>query len=90
MKKHIDNDGQWKKSFSSFSPSESFWKDVNGHDIVSAIYYVNNNIKNKYFNNTSTSYSLNRAFEIALINIYDLECCKNTPLYHALQGVDIV
>lgn len=90
LKKLLNKDGLWKKSFDSFSVSKSddFWMGVNGHDILSAICYVNPNIRKVFIN--EGKYSQNRDFEMALSAKYDYSCLKGTKLYVKLREAELI
>lgn len=90
MKKHLNNSGEWKKSIDSFDISDSsdIWMKMNGHDILSAICYVNP-LANEIFS-SSGSYSLNRSFELALSDAYNYENLKRTKLYSELITAGLI
>ena len=90
LKKQLDKDGVWKKSIESFSVTfdSDFWMDVNGHDIFSAICYINPKIKEVFSNRKNRK--LNRDFEFALISAYDYNCLKITKLNVKLQEAGIL
>jgi len=90
MKKYVDKEGQWKKSFSSFSidRQDEFWMITNGHDILSAIRFICPSI-NAHFQNTGM-YRQNRSFEFALSASYDYQCFQTTELFRKLNINDLI
>ena len=90
MKKHLDKDGNWKKNIDSFIAGqyESVWSEVNGHDVLSAVCYLNPSAQNAY--NNKARYRMNRDFEIALTTVYDYKCMKPTKLYVGLIDASLI
>ena len=90
LKKSIDKDGCWKKSFESFPASidDDFWRKVNGHDILSAIRYINPSVHERFSNRQR--YKLNRDFELALSKSYDYRCFIQTDLYSSLIKAELI
>ena len=85
LKKKLNNDGGWKKSFESFDvdSDNDLWMEINGHDVLSAICYVNPSVKEMFKN--QDNHSLNRDFELALSDAYNYDCLKKTKLHTKLQ-----
>lgn len=90
MKKQLDKDGLWKKPLSAFTADQDdpFWMDINGHDVLSAITYVNKTAK-KAFSNTPR-YALNREFEFALSEAYDYGQFRKTRLHKKLSDKELL
>ena len=84
MKRKLDADGRWKKSFETFSidAHDDFWQITNGHDILSAVRYVVPTVAISFPN--IGGYSQNRAYEFALSAEYDYHCFADTELYNKL------
>ena len=84
MKRKLDADGRWKKSFETFSidAHDDFWQITNGHDILSAVRYVVPAVAISFPN--IGGYSQNRAYEFALSTEYDYHCFADTELYNKL------
>ena len=66
----------------------SFWRCVNGHDILAILRYLNAEMSSKYRN--KGCHSLNRMFEMDLICEYDTQCFKNAVLYESLLNSSLV
>lgn len=88
VKRYLDKNGEWKESFEDFSCGEEYWRRVNGHDLLSAIRYVNKSARECFSN--EMRYSQNRDFELALSKAYDYECFKNTELYGKMNAVGLI
>ena len=90
LKKKLDKEGCWKKSIESFivTSESDFWMEVNGHDILSAICYINPSVR-EVFNNQG-GHRQNRDFEINLSDKYNYECLKKTKLYTKLQTAGLL
>ncbi len=90
LKKLLDKDGRWKKSFDSFEITDDsdFWMDINGHDVLSAICYKNRDAMESFDN--ESGYKYNRDFELALIGVYNYECFKKTMLYKKLESAGLL
>lgn len=90
MKKKIDKEGCWKKQLEAFVIKEDseFWMDINGHDILSAICYINPTVREVFANRSG--YKQNREFEITLTESYDYSCFNKTKLYAKLQNAGLV
>ena len=88
VKRYLDKNGEWKESFEDFSCGEEYWRRVNGHDLLSAIRYVNKSARECFSN--EMRYSQNRDFELALSKAYDYECFKNTELYGKMNDVGLI
>ena len=90
MKRQLDKEGNWKKPLESFEVDEdsSFWEDINGHDVLSAVCYKNSNAKQLFTN--KKGYSQNRDFEFALSESYDYGCFKKTELYKELITAELL
>lgn len=88
MKKYIDAHGVWKKTIDSFDADAipDFWSITNGHDILSAVRYVNPKAMICF---QSQGFSQNRSFEIALCKAYDLACFTSTHLYQSLFNASL-
>ena len=85
MKKSLDKEGLWKKAnaTASYGLDDPLWIDINGHDVLSAIMYVNENAKEVFSN--SGGFNRNRDFEFALIDAYDYNQFKKTRLFERLS-----
>lgn len=90
LKKKLDKEGCWKKTLESFvvNADSDFWKDVNGHDVLSAICYKNPSVRNVFVN--KGGFSQNRDFEFALSETYDYDCLKRTKLYTKFQDAGLL
>ena len=90
MRKLLDREGKWKKKFDSFTVDldGDLWKSVNGHDILSAIRYVNPQAREAFDN--SGGHRQNRDFESALIKAYDYKCFKDTELFLKLNEAGLL
>lgn len=90
LKKSIDKDGCWKKTFEVFSNTidDEFWKTVTGHDVLSAIRYINPSVKRAFGNRTG--YRLNRDLEFALSKSYDYTHFVSTDLYYRLIMAELI
>ena len=90
MKKHLDKEGMWKKSYTVFEmpKDDPLWMEINGHDVLSAIKYINETAK-KAFSNIS-GYAFDRTFEFALSKAYNYETFRSTRLYNKLLGKGLI
>ena len=90
IKKQVNNGLLTNVSWKEMSSSKQidFWKEVNGHDILSILRYVNNDAAIKYYNYNETS--LNRSFEIDLINKYDYENLEKTKIYQNMLEENVI
>lgn len=90
MKKYLDSNSIWKESWDSFDPLKhsDYWSVVNGHDILSILRYLNRDAARKYSN--AGSFSLNRDFEMDLIDHYDYSALKDTKLYSDMYKESVV
>ena len=88
LKNKVDKEGSWKKSFDTFNVTTDTWMDVNGHDVLSAICYLNPGVR-ETFNNRG-GHSQNRDFEFALTEAYDYNCLKKTKLHAKLQAAGLL
>lgn len=61
---------------------------VNGHDYLAAVAYVNQDAYEKF--SSSKTKGLNRDFEMALINAYDLKKFRMNPTYRELRKAELV
>lgn len=93
LKELIDKDGYWNKDLENFSYNKDseLWMIVNGHDILSAICYINLSAK-RAFNKQGVNrlHKLNRDFELALSAAYNYDCLKMTKLYRKLQDAGLL
>ena len=85
MKKLLDKEGLWKKPISTFTVEQDdpIWMEINGHDVLSAITYVNKTAKEVFSN--AAGYAQNRDFELALSKAYDYSQLKKTKLHKKLS-----
>ena len=85
MRKYVDGEGKWKKSFENFEidQRDEFWMITNGHDILSAIRFICP-LVNSQFQNVG-AYRQNRSFELALSDNYDFRCFQSTELFNKLK-----
>lgn len=88
MRNLLNKEGVWKTPIESFTEDTYLWKTINGHDILSAICYINPRVKERFVN--SGDYGLNREFELALSELYDYQCLKNTKLYNRLKAAGLI
>ena len=90
MKKLLDKDGLWKKPFSSYTVEQDdpVWMEINGHDVLSAITYVNETAKEVFSN--AAGYAKNRDFEFALSESYDYNQLKKTKLHKKLSDNGLI
>ncbi len=90
MKKLLDKDGLWKKPISAFTlgQDDPLWMDINGHDLLSAITYVNKTAKEVFVN--ADGYAQNREFEFALSEAYDYNQMKKTKLHKRLSDMGLL
>ena len=65
-----------------------FWFDVNGHDFLSALMYINENAYYKYYD--SSKGELNRDFEFDLIGAYDISRFTTTRIYRRMHDSKLV
>ena len=79
-KKIIDADGNWKQQLNDFMTSmpPDFWEIVNGHDILQLLLYISANAFMAF--NDSQGYSLNRTFELSIIDEYNYSQFEKTIL----------
>lgn len=90
VNKKLDKNGNWNSTLEEFKPLnfEDFWTIVNGHDLLSILKFINNNAKEKY--NNKNSYSLNRDFEMDLIDSYEYTNIKKTEIYKNMRKENVV
>ena len=90
IKKYCDRNGEWKIKKETFSPDQidDFWLLVCGHDILSAICFYDA-AANDMFRDTG-GYKVNRQFEKAIIDYYDVAMFRKTDLYRSLKEADLV
>ena len=90
MRKVVDNNGLWKKHFALFDieQDDQLWMKINGHDVLSAVMYVNKTAK-EVFSNTG-GYAKNRGLEFALSDAYDYSRFKGTRLYKKLSDRGLI
>ncbi len=90
LKNKVDKNGLWKKALDTFSANQNddFWQITNGHDILSAIRYVNPEAKAAFEN--VGGFSHNRYFELALSEVYDFHCFADTELYGKLLDAQLI
>ena len=88
--KNIDKNGIFKYGNSHFDPLffPDFWYDVNGHDLLSALIYVNVNAYYKYYD--SKAGELNREFEKDLIAAYEIKRFAKTRMFKRMLDFDLV
>ena len=82
----IDKERKWKKPFSIFSAEENddLWMNINGHDVLAAIRFVNDGAREAFSN--KSGYSQNRSFEFALSETYNYSKFRSTRLYSKLAA----
>ena len=85
MRRQLDKDGRWKKPISAFTAEQDdpLWMDINGHDVLSAMTYVNITAREVFSN--ANGYAWNRDFEFALSGAYDYSQLKKTKLHKKLS-----
>ena len=90
LKKKINTEGTWNSTWEQFDSSsvQDFWEVVNGHDILSLLRYINQNAAEKYVN--KNSYSLNRDFEMDLVDNYEYACLGDTKMYKNMRTEKVV
>lgn len=84
LKKKVTSEGQWKKPLATFSidKHDDFWRITNGHDILSAVRYVDPNIETAF--QKQNRFKMDRTYELALSKAYDYRCFVDTTLYKRL------
>lgn len=89
LKKNMTPDGLWKNEYVSFNEDaiRDFWLTVNGHDILSALRYVNNDFSTAF---SQSMYSQNRSFELSLCANYDTSQFCQTQLYDKLFSSELI
>lgn len=90
IKKKINSDYTWNSSWEEFESSKvtDFWEVVNGHDILSILRYINQDAAEKYDN--KNTFSLNRDFELDLVNHYEYAALEGTKIYKDMCKEDVV
>lgn len=90
LAKRLDKNKKWNLDWKFFEPSsiEDFWEIVNGHDILSLLRFINQNVAQKY--NNKDEYLLNRDFEEALIGNYNYSSIKETKIYKDMRTENVV
>lgn len=90
LKKKLDANGTWNARLESFDASNypDFWEIVNGHDILSLLRYVNMDAADKYANRGA--FSLNRNFEVDLIENYQYSSLDGTQIYKNMKNQKVV
>ena len=90
MRKYVDGEGRWKKSFDNFEidQRDEFWMITNGHDILSAIRFICH-LVNVQFQNTGM-FRRNMSFELALSDKYDFRCFQITDLSEKLLANSLI
>ena len=90
LKKKLDANGVWNTGLEGFDASNfpDCWEIVNGHDILSLLRYVNMEAAEKYANNGG--FSLNRNFEVDLIEKYKYSSLNGTQLYKNMKTQEVV
>lgn len=90
LKKKLDSDDKWNGSWEEFEASKvaDFWEVVNGHDILSLLRYINRDAAEKYANHGS--FSLNRDFEMDLVDSYEYAALGETKIYKDMRTEQVV
>lgn len=90
IKKRITNEYIWNSTWEAFDPAKvtDFWEVVNGHDILSLLRYINQDAAEKYDN--KNAFSLNRDFELDLVDNYDYANLERTKTYKDMRGEEVV
>lgn len=90
LKKKINEEGVWSQSVSEFFQNfpNDFWSIVNGHDILQILRYLNESA-NMSFGKTGEK-SLQRSFEMKLIEVYDYKLLNQTEIYKKMMNAGIV
>ena len=89
MRKFLDEDGCWRIMFLEFCGfgRAEFWKRANGHDIASALCYVNKDAATRFRTRGS---GFNRSLEVALNKGYDYACGADTVLFRNLYKAGLI
>lgn len=87
----FNEEGVWKQFFSDFDTSKipDIWQILNGHDILTALRYLNSEAARKYASNILQS-GINRKFENAIIENYDYSKLKDTEMYTKMIEAGLV
>ena len=90
IKKCLSQEGFWKDNLESFDiqKTDDFWNVVNGHDILSLLRHINDDARRIF--KKSSMYSLNREFEMALIEAYNPSNFKKTKIYSCMVAENVV
>ena len=90
IRKVLAKDGIWASDLDNFKIDkiDNFWNQVNGHDILMCLRFINKNAA-LFFPN-GNRYSLNRNFEMALIDEYRSENFKHTNLSSQMKEEQII
>lgn len=90
IKKKLTNDFIWNSTWEEFDSSkvEDFWEVVNGHDILSLLRFINQDAAEKY--NNYNAFSLNREFELDLVDKYEYSTLEGTKLYKNMRNEKVV
>lgn len=89
-RRNIDSNGKFTYGSAYFDPLfyPDFWYDVNGHDLLSALIYVNEDAFYKYYD--AKNNGLNRKFEFDLINAYNVKRITRSTIYRQMHSCDLV
>ncbi len=89
IKKKFNTDGLWKQELSTFDlkSTTDFWTSVNGHDILQLIQYYNESAYATFHGGDGTT--LNRKFEMAIIEKYDYSMITSTNLYAKMKSAGL-
>ena len=90
IKKKITKDYVWNSTWEEFESSKvaDFWEVVNGHDILSLLRFINQDAAEKYGN--KNAFSLNRDFELDLVDNYEYATLEGTKIYKDMRNEKVV
>lgn len=89
-RKRFTTEGVWKQEISEFDVLEEvdFWKNVNGHDILQLLGYLNESVGLAFYQGRRDD--INREFEMSLIDAYDCRNFTKTDLYQKMKEANLV
>lgn len=86
----VNKNGEFKYTYNDFDPyeTEGFFKEVNGHDYLAALAYLNEDANCKYSKKTASR--LNRMFESDLIQVCDYKKMKLNPTIKRMKELKLL
>lgn len=94
LRRNLGEDLCWKYGFDDFDEGavEDMWDNINGHDILSLLRYLNADVANRFQPNAffRESGHPDRAFEMALINAYKKGNFTSTRMFAKMNDAGVL